>query len=235
MKCGNQIQIRPGHLRTFQNQMVKIVIHIQLHLQPIKQPTRFTFLKNRLNQKLINISFHFAELMPCHPTDWMELINRPGNSVCVDCISTTVISAEIDSEIVLCCLCVAINRLNPFDPSFLLIWSSISWDPNNMLALHQVGNAVANSYWEFALWSNIKRSTQSNPQVISRIEEFIRNKDVNQKWINPVEKCPVRYQALLSCCSRLDHDFENLSLEFPWLREPMDMGSARCPGWADFE
>jgi hypothetical protein len=195
-------------------------MHTQLPLQQITRSKKFTFLTEP------KVDQHFISLMPCDPPYGVELINPTGNAICADCISTSMTSAQINLGNVFCCLCAAIHRLMTHDPSVMLIWWSDTWVSNYILTLHQVGNSIANAFWKFA---------RSNPQAMSRVEEFIRDKSVNQKWIDLIGKHPARCQDMPFCCSKLNQEFGHLSLECQWVREPMDLGSNRDHDSADFE
>ncbi|KAL4487510.1 hypothetical protein ABPG72_007030 [Tetrahymena utriculariae] len=115
------------------------------------------------------------------------LLKREENQICADCHSKAPTWVSLDFGVFVCMNCSGAHR--HLSRSVTRVYSTKidSWNHANYQIMDYVGNAIANSYWEFKKPPRrITFNAQPDERVRFVTEKYVRKLYCNPKAINPV-------------------------------------------------
>ncbi|KAF4747879.1 hypothetical protein FOZ63_002172 [Perkinsus olseni] len=117
-----------------------------------------------------------------------DLLARPDNHFCADCGSPTPRWAVVNVGVFVCYACGLVHSALGMRTSLVKSVTLDAWGPCWLSLMADVGNAVANSYYEHNLPPCFSRPSPS--QGTPALERFIRSKYVHLKFIPAGQPMP---------------------------------------------
>ena len=111
-----------------------------------------------------------------------NLVQQPENAICADCQQNPSKWASSTLGVFLCYDCSGIHRSLGTQNSFVRSINLDGWTPEQAELMKNIGNKVANQYWEANLPSDFIRPNSSDR---FQMENFIRDKYIKHKWAAP--------------------------------------------------
>ncbi|KAH0789674.1 ARF GAP-like zinc finger-containing protein [Histomonas meleagridis] len=108
-----------------------------------------------------------------------ELLTDPYNIVCADCQCKQSEWASVTLGVFICTNCSGVHRSLGTHISFVRSCTLDAWTMEQALLMKNVGNKIANSYWEANLPEDFERPNESNRSLM---QLFIKQKYALKKW-----------------------------------------------------
>ena len=108
-----------------------------------------------------------------------DLLNDPYNKICADCQCKPSEWASTTLGVFICINCSGVHRSLGTHISFVRSCNLDTWTFEQVRLMQNVGNKIANSYWEARIPDNFVRPDESNRSLM---ELFIRQKYAMKKW-----------------------------------------------------
>jgi hypothetical protein len=113
------------------------------------------------------------------PDGIAELLALPENTICADCRQKQAKWASSTLGVFLCIDCSGIHRSLGTHISFVRSCTLDSWSPEQIRFMREVGNGVADEYWEANLPPDFEHPDPTNSYQMAN---FIRQKYVHRRW-----------------------------------------------------
>ncbi|KAI9553247.1 hypothetical protein GHT06_021143 [Daphnia sinensis] len=111
----------------------------------------------------------------------LELVKKPGNSVCADCNCQVTEYASYNIGVFLCTQCAGIHRALGTHISKIKHLRLDKWEESQVKHLEEVGNIVAKRKYEERVPVCYRRPSENDPQILR--EQWIRAKYQREEFI----------------------------------------------------
>ena len=110
------------------------------------------------------------------------LLDLPENRICADCKAKVSKWASINLGVFICIDCSGVHRSLGTHISFVRSCTLDTWTMEQAAAMANIGNKIANNYWEGNLPNDFQRPLTSNRMQLAL---FIKQKYTDKKWALP--------------------------------------------------